>query len=82
MRRENSETVSKWNVQSSANREALIWLQDSDIEHYDTHTQLGRQETKALLPASGHTIEIDGEVFTVAMFHKLKCLDISVGSYA
>ena len=56
--------------------EAELWFEES--KHYQFFSPEGIAETHALVPKSGHTIihNDDGGVYTLAMFHKLKCLEI------
>ena len=61
-----------------------MWIQDSSA-HYQYNTTEGAEEYARLLPSGGHTIFLDhgqsgglthSAVYTVTLFHQLKCLDI------
>ena len=43
---------------------------------YDINGPNAAEEWRHLLPEGGHTVRIDGETYTVTLFHQLKCLDL------
>ena len=50
--------------------------------HYNIHSPDAAEEWRRLLPDGGHTVRIDGEIYTVTLFHQLKCLDLIREEYA
>ena len=49
---------------------------------YNIHSPDAAEEWRRLLPDGGHTVRIDGEIYTVTLFHQLKCLDLIREEYA
>ncbi|KZV71937.1 hypothetical protein PENSPDRAFT_684128 [Peniophora sp. CONT] len=49
---------------------------------YNIHGPDATEEWQRLLPDSGHTVRIDDEIYTVTLFHQLKCLDLIREQYA
>jgi hypothetical protein len=53
-----------------------------DTVRYQLETDEAASEYARLLPPGGHTVEDQaGRVYTVAMFHQLRCLDILRETY-
>lgn len=64
----------------------LVQMSMDDTMHYRPGSPTSQEEHELLLPARGHLIHgknADGEdtVFTVALFHQLKCLGILQKDY-
>ncbi|EPS97743.1 hypothetical protein FOMPIDRAFT_38131 [Fomitopsis schrenkii] len=64
-----------------------MWVQETSV-HYQFDTEEGAAEYAKLTPPGGHTVflhddhsglDSEPEVYTVALFHQLKCLDIIRG---
>ncbi|VDB89602.1 unnamed protein product [Peniophora sp. CBMAI 1063] len=49
---------------------------------YNIHSSDAAEEWRRLLPDSGHTVVVDDEIYTVTLFHQLKCLDLIREAYA
>lgn len=50
--------------------------------HYSIDGPYAAEQWKQLLLDSGHTVHINGDVYTVTLFHQLKCLDLIREEYA
>ncbi|KAJ7591577.1 hypothetical protein C8J56DRAFT_782089 [Mycena floridula] len=48
----------------------------SATSHYQVNSSDSDAEYEKLLPTGGHTVHVGERVFTVALFHQMKCLDI------
>ncbi|EJD46584.1 hypothetical protein AURDEDRAFT_164409 [Auricularia subglabra TFB-10046 SS5] len=63
----------KWDLQL-----AKVHKATEDTQHYSLNGELGSLEWATLLPRGGGLLRLgpDDEVFSISMFHQLRCLDI------
>ncbi|KAG2154511.1 uncharacterized protein EDB93DRAFT_166394 [Suillus bovinus] len=65
-----------------------VWMRIDQTAHYSAHTDEGGEEYAKLIPRGGHTVQIkdaetgENRVYTVTLFHQLKCLGIIRDDYA
>ncbi|KAG2749192.1 hypothetical protein P692DRAFT_20832869 [Suillus brevipes Sb2] len=65
-----------------------VWMRVDQTAHYRADTDEGGEEFEKLIPRGGHTVRInntetgESHVYTVTLFHQLKCLGIIRDNYA
>jgi len=59
--------------------EVSLWTDES--KHFQLDS-LGVREMESFLPSTGHTLAIEGETYTIAMFHQIKCLALIQNGFA
>lgn len=65
-----------------------VWMRIDQTAHYRADTDEGGEEFAKLVPRGGHTVPIKDEetgesrIYTVTLFHQLKCLGIIRDNYA
>lgn len=65
-----------------------VWMRVDQTAHYRADTDEGGEEFEKLIPRGGHTVHIkdaetgESHIYTVTLFHQLKCLGIIRDNYA
>lgn len=65
-----------------------VWMRVDQTAHYRADTDEGGEEFAKLVPRGGHTVQIkdaetgESHLYTVTLFHQLKCLEIVRNNYA